>query len=166
MTGRIAPLNEIHTVKAAKIVLPPIDRNRVPSIESAKASSRKEEIVVSEIPVKDFDQQSNVSECFSNSSEAFKSPSLPSPIEIIHNEAKPELTFVKLKQMHRISFPKTSRKLLLPDEAERPIIDGNNSSFSKIAAPYIQIIKEEGVLSMGLVDPLISTPKVDVTICV
>jgi hypothetical protein len=160
MTGaRIAPLYETNSTKLNKNALPPICHNRIPSQIGFK-KSKKDKTIESEKAVKDSDAESISSELKSSYSSNFILPSLANPIESLQHGSKPELIFEQLKTMHRMAFPKTARKLLLPDEAERPIVNGTSSSVSKIVSPYIQIIKEEGALSMAIMDPLTSIPKI------
>jgi hypothetical protein len=164
--ARIAPLHEINSTKLYKHILPPISQNRIPSPIALKPQKPKKEKKESEKTVKDSDVESYSSEFKSSHSSNFKLPSLANPIDSVQYGSKPELDFEQLKKMHRMAFPTTARKLLLPDEAERPIVNGTSASVSKIASPYIQIIKEEGALSMSIIDPLSSIPKIDVYILI
>ena len=166
--GTVTPLYEINTTKSHKNVLPPIVHKTPVSIIPKTTKSKKEKKIENVCPKeKDSDLDSITSGYFSVIDSKFKLPSLP--IEMSQYGTKSdsrsvELNFIQLKKHDRMTFPKTTRKLLLPDEAERPCINGTNSSVAKIASPYIQIIREEGVLSMVLVDPLSSVPKIGVII--
>lgn len=162
--GRIAPLNEINTAQSVKNALPPIANNRVLSLSSSSISkTRAKRSVDADRGSKELDQEPDTSEFISSSSSNFRIPHFPNIIDTSPQGSKPELRNIKIKKMHRMLFPRTTRKLMLPDEAERPIINGTNASISSIASPYIQIIKEEGALSMALLDPLCSIPKIDVS---
>ena len=99
----------------------------------------------------------------------FRIPVLPKPRYVSMNGPTPEKTVIvpnpyTSADRAGIKWHEYAQKTMLPDEVERPsFAAADASAFTKLAEPYVSLIKREGHLSMSLVDMSNSIPKVNVS---
>ena len=147
---KIAPIHEQQSNANQKNALPPITPNRI--VDSSSSSKSTNQLIPNDRHL----QGSETPTYLNNSLADWKLDSF----EKI--EQLPEINYASIKKINRIPFPIDARKILLPDEAERPMCSTQDSGFIKMASPYVQMMKDQGSFSMVMVDPLNSIPKVEV----